>query len=152
MAQRSTVLVTGGNRGLGLESCRQFARRGLYVILTARDDAKGREAAETLASQGFAVEHRRLDISDVASIAALADALRADGVRLDVLVNNGAIEMKGFDGEVARKTLATNMPPNAGLWIAKRANWLVSHCSGHVGGFSTTKASEQGHGEAYIPL
>jgi NAD(P)-dependent dehydrogenase (short-subunit alcohol dehydrogenase family) len=108
MAHQSTVLATGANRGLGLEVCRQLARRGLHVILTARTDAKAGEAAARLASDGVAVLHCGLDIADPGSAMRLADRLSSDGVLLDVLVNNGAIEMSGFDGEVARKTLATN--------------------------------------------
>src|SRR5690242_11072961 len=96
MPHVSTVLVAGANRGLGLEVCRELARRGLHVILTARNEQKAVAAVDHLANDGTNVAHRVLDIADPASAARLAEALERDGVTLDVLVNNGAVEMNGF--------------------------------------------------------
>ncbi len=107
--QGRTALVTGGNRGLGLETCRQLGKDGFRVILTARNERGGRAAASKLAGEGLAVEFRPLDVTDAESIAALARGLAEDGVGLDVLVNNAAVEFDGFDAEVARNTLAANV-------------------------------------------
>ena len=74
------------------------------MILTARDAAEGEAAAEA-AGGGF----RPLDVTDLASIAALADGLAADGVTVDVLVNNAAVAFPGFDAEVARRTIDANV-------------------------------------------
>lgn len=103
-----TALVTGANRGLGLETCRQLAAKGYGVILTSRDAADGKAAAEALVGEGLAAEHRKLDVTDAADIAALADGLRAEERRLAVLVNNAAVALDGFDAEVIRDTLAAN--------------------------------------------
>jgi NAD(P)-dependent dehydrogenase (short-subunit alcohol dehydrogenase family) len=107
IAKTRTALVTGANRGLGLETCRQLAELGMHVVLTSRAD-DGRAAAKALSERGLAVEHRVLDVVDSASIASLSNELRRDGVSIDVLVNNAGIAMDGFDAEVARRTLEAN--------------------------------------------
>jgi carbonyl reductase 1 len=103
-----TALVTGANRGLGLETCRQLAARGARVILTSRDEGQGQAAAARLSRERGAVEARVLDVTSRASIDALARALAGEGTRLDALVNNAGVALSGFDAEVARRTLAVN--------------------------------------------
>ncbi len=90
------ALVTGASRGLGLETARQLAARGYRVLPAIR---AGRAAGQ---------EAWTLDVTDAASIAVLAQRLASEGVRLDVLVNNAGISLKGFDAEVVRRTLAVN--------------------------------------------
>jgi NAD(P)-dependent dehydrogenase (short-subunit alcohol dehydrogenase family) len=108
MAAKRTALVTGGNRGLGLETCRQLARRGLEVLLTSRDPAQGSAAAAQLAAEELVVEALPLDVADGASVTALAEELASARIAIDVLVNNAGIAMRGFDAEVARRTLEVN--------------------------------------------
>jgi NAD(P)-dependent dehydrogenase (short-subunit alcohol dehydrogenase family) len=108
VASARTALVTGANRGLGLETCRQLAGLGYGVILTSRGAAAGRAAADTLAAGGGAVTFRPLDVTDAGSIAALADGLKREGRPVDVLVNNAAVSLDGFDGTVVERTLAAN--------------------------------------------
>ena len=81
------ALVTGANRGLGREAARQLAERGYQVIVTARDEAKAREAAQAIG----AARALQLDVADGASIERAAAALRDDPGVLDVLVNNAGI-------------------------------------------------------------
>lgn len=81
--QQQTVLITGANRGIGLEMAKQFDSAGFVVIGTAR---KPDQAAE-LKALGVRVE--ALDVTSSASVAALANTLK--GVKLDVLINNAGV-------------------------------------------------------------
>jgi NAD(P)-dependent dehydrogenase (short-subunit alcohol dehydrogenase family) len=115
------AVVTGGNRGMGFETCRQLARRGARVILTSRDPAKGEAAAGRLRGEGLDVRHHQLDVADDASIGRLAEFIRSEFGRLDILVNNAGIvrgkdeprerAMRTFEATAAglREVLATNL-------------------------------------------
>ncbi len=86
-----TALVTGGNRGLGLETCRQLAMAGFEVLLCARSPDKGEQAASSLREQGHDVRFLPLDVASDPSIEALAKTLAQAGTRIDVLVNNAGV-------------------------------------------------------------
>jgi NADP-dependent 3-hydroxy acid dehydrogenase YdfG len=90
-ADQRVALVTGGNRGIGLEVCRQLARAGLRVILSSRDLARGRDAARILAQEGLHVSVEQLDVADPESVRACAQRLEEAGVHVDVLVNNAGV-------------------------------------------------------------
>ena len=90
-----TALVTGGNRGIGLEVCRQLAARGLRVILTARDAKSGEAAAAELSSMGHDVRFAEVDVREDASVEACAGRLIADEIEIDVLVNNAGVYLSG---------------------------------------------------------
>ena len=90
-AEPKIALVTGANRGIGLEVCRQLAGLGLRVILTARDPRRGAEAARLLAREGGDVTFCPLDVTDPVSVDAAQAFVAQQFGRLDVLVNNGAI-------------------------------------------------------------
>lgn len=85
------ALVTGGNRGIGYELCKQLAESGFHVLLAGRDAAKGREAAQSIVHSGLAVSFIEMDIDDPESIFAAAVFVREQYGRMDVLVNNAAI-------------------------------------------------------------
>jgi NAD(P)-dependent dehydrogenase (short-subunit alcohol dehydrogenase family) len=91
MSEPRAALVTGANRGIGLEVCRQLASRGLRVVLTARDGAKAARAAAALRADGADVTAEVLDVTDGSSIQALKTALAARNEHVDVVVNNAAI-------------------------------------------------------------
>jgi len=98
------ALVTGANRGLGLEVCKQLARAGFRVIGTSRDEAEGRRALGSVAKTSV----EQLDVGDAKSVEELAARLVEKKERLDVLVNNAGMSMKGFDENVARRTTDVN--------------------------------------------
>lgn len=85
------AIVTGANRGIGLEVVRQLARKGMTVILGSRDLEKGTAAAAKLADEGLQVLPRQLDVADPDSIDRLAAQVEQEFGRLDVLVNNAGI-------------------------------------------------------------
>ncbi len=98
------VLVTGGNRGLGLETGRQLAARGMQVILGGRDlDAAARVA------EGFGADAVQLDVTDDDSFHAAVASVRSTHGHLDALVNNAGVALSGFDERVARRTLDVNL-------------------------------------------
>ena len=102
----TTVLITGANRGIGLEYARQFAEKGYTVIGTARSPEK----AEELAAVADRVE--QLDVTAPASVAALAK--RLDGLAIDILINNAGIfdrrdvTIDKVDFHVIERTFAVN--------------------------------------------
>jgi NAD(P)-dependent dehydrogenase (short-subunit alcohol dehydrogenase family) len=85
------VLVTGANRGIGLEVCRQLAHKGFTALLGSRDEAKGEAAARAMVAEGLAMVAYQLDVTDAASIERARTQVEKDFGRLDVLVNNAAI-------------------------------------------------------------
>lgn len=79
--------MTGGNKGIGLETCRKLAASGITVILTARNEINGREAVEKLQLSGLSdVVFHQLDIKDPASIQAVAKFVETSFGKLDILV------------------------------------------------------------------
>jgi NAD(P)-dependent dehydrogenase (short-subunit alcohol dehydrogenase family) len=109
------AVVTGANRGIGLEICRQLANEGLRVILTSRDEAKGSEAQTELAKSNLDVLYHRLDVTDGASVAVFTEYLKKEHGRADVLVNNAGVLIDGRGAsvlqaeiEVVRQTMEVN--------------------------------------------
>jgi NAD(P)-dependent dehydrogenase (short-subunit alcohol dehydrogenase family) len=89
--EKKTALVTGGNRGLGFETCRQLAQLGVSVILSTRDITKGEIAAKQLIDRGLDVVFYHLDVSDHSHVDRIAYQVEQQFGRIDVLVNNAAI-------------------------------------------------------------
>jgi NAD(P)-dependent dehydrogenase (short-subunit alcohol dehydrogenase family) len=105
-----TALVTGANRGIGLEAARQLGAAGLAVVATARDEDAARETAERLRAEGHDASHARLDVTDADGIRAVAEG----GPDVDVLVNNAGVVLDrdsvlDADPEVLRETLEVNL-------------------------------------------
>jgi NAD(P)-dependent dehydrogenase (short-subunit alcohol dehydrogenase family) len=131
VSERSVVVVTGANRGLGLEVVRQCAARGDAVVLGSRDAAAGRRAAEEIGSEVLPVA---LDVTDPGSLAAAAEEIEAAFGRVDVLVNNAAVHydtwQSGVDVDLAvvREALETNV---LGAWQTTLAFLPLLRRSGH---------------------
>jgi len=80
------TLITGGNTGLGFETARRLKELGHKVYISARDENKGKLAAESLG-----IDYVVLDVTDDTSVANAADVIRQNEGRLDVLINNAGI-------------------------------------------------------------
>jgi NAD(P)-dependent dehydrogenase (short-subunit alcohol dehydrogenase family) len=118
MTDKRVALVTGANRGMGIEIVRQLSRLGLVAVLAARDLEKGKVAAATLAAERFDVPVVALDVTDADSIRAAVAEVRSLFGRIDVLVNNAAILKEGLlpedtsvldvSGDLVNQTFLTN--------------------------------------------
>ncbi len=91
MTSKTTVLVTGANKGIGLAICQGFGALGWRVGVGARDDGRRSAAVDKLRAEGFDAFGVPLDVTDRESVASAAALLQDQEGRLDVLVNNAAI-------------------------------------------------------------
>lgn len=113
MEGAKTVLITGGNRGIGLETARQLSAQGFHVILSARSAAAAEKAAAGIRGEGR-VSPLEMDVSDSASIRSAAEAFGRIADHLDVLINNAGIYPDGdrsiltISREQLTGTFATN--------------------------------------------
>ena len=99
------ILVTGGNKGIGFEICRQLARGGHHVVLSARSAERGEKAVKALADEGLKVDFLLLDTGDDASIQRAARELKQRLKALHVLINNAAI-LNDWQGSVLNTNAA----------------------------------------------
>jgi NAD(P)-dependent dehydrogenase (short-subunit alcohol dehydrogenase family) len=119
VTDRGRAVVTGANRGIGLEVARQLAARDFHVVLGSRDEEKGERVAERLASDGHPVTPRQLDVADPGSVERFAEWLTSEAKGLDVLVNNAATHYDTWQHaahanlDVVREAFETNL---LGAW------------------------------------
>ena len=109
------AVVTGGNRGIGYEICLQLARKGLRVLLTSRDAEKGRKARKKIEKEELDVSHHQLEVTDQASVAAIARYIESEYGRVDVLVNNAGVLIDSRSTSVLRakeETFRTTLETN----------------------------------------
>jgi NAD(P)-dependent dehydrogenase (short-subunit alcohol dehydrogenase family) len=116
MSSKKIALITGANKGIGLETARQLGQKGITVLVGARDDAKARPAAEKLRKDGIDAHGIVIDVNDAVSIKKAADQIERDHGRLDILVNNAGVMLDDAKKkpseqslEVWRQTFDTNL-------------------------------------------
>ena len=115
-AKGTIALITGANKGIGLETARQLGKLGVTVLVGARDLAKGEEAAEVLRGIGVDARAIKLDVVNEADRAAAAKTIEKEFGRLDILINNAGVMLDGRSGnetsttsqKVLRDTFETN--------------------------------------------
>jgi NAD(P)-dependent dehydrogenase (short-subunit alcohol dehydrogenase family) len=88
---KKIALVTGANKGIGLEVARQLAASGCVALVGARNAALGKEAAAKLIAEGLDVRFVLIDVNYLSTITAAAENIARDFGRLDILVNNAGI-------------------------------------------------------------
>jgi NAD(P)-dependent dehydrogenase (short-subunit alcohol dehydrogenase family) len=88
MSENRVALITGANKGIGLQIAKDLASHGLTVLSGSRKYENGEAAAKTIGEKAHAIQ---LDVTDQSSIAAAAERIRREFGRLDVLVNNAGI-------------------------------------------------------------
>jgi len=113
-SNKKIALVTGANKGIGYETARRLANQGITVLIGARDEQRGKEAAAKLQSEGLDVQFLRLDIDDQTTHEAARRFIEDNFGKLDILVNNAGIALdvtqkpSQVDMQTLRKTFDTN--------------------------------------------
>lgn len=107
------ALITGANKGIGLEIARQLGTQGITVLIGARDEKRGSVAAEKLQAENIDAHAVQLDVTNQQSIDAAAKHIESEFGKLDILVNNAGIAIDNappsqLDMEILRRTYDTN--------------------------------------------
>ncbi len=95
-AEKKVAFITGGNRGIGLETARQLGKQGVKVVIGSRDAEKGKSAAEKLRAEGADVDAIRFDITKPADYQEAYKYFDKNFGRLDILINNAGISKEPF--------------------------------------------------------
>jgi len=108
------ALITGANKGIGKEIARQLGKQGMTMLIGARDEGRGQEAADELKQQGIRAQAVRLDVTREDSIREAASTIERDFGRLDVLVNNagiasGPVPASSTSTDTLRRVYETNV-------------------------------------------
>jgi 3-oxoacyl-[acyl-carrier protein] reductase/pteridine reductase len=139
--ERHIAVVTGGNRGIGYEVCKELARVGCHVVLTCRNEVEGRRALSKLDSGDKIVFHK-LDVTDTKEIELLREWIVATYGRLDILINNAAnyenvefekLTLEQWDAIFASNTRGPFLVSQQALkWLRERKGRIIN--LGSLGG------------------
>ena len=99
------ALITGANKGIGLETARQLGKEKITVLLGARDLAKGEKAVEELKKDGVTAQAIAIDVNDEKSIRAAAEKVEQEFGHLDILINNAGTMIDDREGKVSEQSL-----------------------------------------------
>jgi NAD(P)-dependent dehydrogenase (short-subunit alcohol dehydrogenase family) len=105
-ADKKVALITGANRGIGLETARQLGKLGITVLIGARDLAKGEAAVAELKKDGVDARAVKLDVDNSADYEVVKKLIEKDYGVLDILINNAGILLDGRKGNETTKTSA----------------------------------------------
>jgi NAD(P)-dependent dehydrogenase (short-subunit alcohol dehydrogenase family) len=117
MSEHKTIaLITGANRGIGLETARQLGKKGVTILAAARELSKSEAAVAELKKEGIDARAIKLDVDNPADYKAAADKIEKEFGVLDILINNAGIMLDGRKGnetsttspEILKKTFGTN--------------------------------------------
>ncbi|XP_027348877.1 (+)-neomenthol dehydrogenase-like [Abrus precatorius] len=149
-ATKRLAVVTGANKGIGFEICKQLASKGITVVLTARDEKRGLEAVEKLKESGLSdhVVFHQLDVTDPKSIESLANFIKTQFGKLDILVNNAGIHGADVDGEAFSALVAAGVPIANAEW--RKA--ITQNYESAEAGIRANYYGAKGTCEALIPL
>src|SRR5450432_3559937 len=156
--QKQVALVTGGNKGLGLEIARQLGRLGHTVVLGSRDAKRGEEAAAKLVKEDIDAHSVAVDVTKDSEVNRLPAWFKEKFGRLDMLVNNAGVAEWASEGvESFRKTFDANVFGAVSvtyallpLLKAAPAGRIVNHSS-ILGSLTTIEANPAQFGDFILP-
>jgi NAD(P)-dependent dehydrogenase (short-subunit alcohol dehydrogenase family) len=112
MSDKPVALVTGANKGIGLQIAKDLVAHGFTVLVGSRNRENGESAAKEIGESAHALQ---LDVTNQESITAAADRIKSEFGRLDVLVNNAAISQTGKPGRSMQEVIQSQAPSVASL-------------------------------------
>jgi NAD(P)-dependent dehydrogenase (short-subunit alcohol dehydrogenase family) len=126
MSEQKIALITGANKGLGFETARQLGKQNVKVLIGARDEMRGREAAEKLQKEGFDAEFVLVDVTNERTLEAAAKYVEENYGKLDILINNAGIAVEyGLEpGEINLEKIRETFDTNFFGVIAVTKNFL----------------------------
>ncbi|MEO6828206.1 MAG: SDR family NAD(P)-dependent oxidoreductase, partial [Acidobacteriaceae bacterium] len=108
--EKRVALITGANKGIGLETARQLGKLGIVVLTGARDTGKAESAAKTLKDEGIDARALKLDVTSASDRDAAVKFIGKHFGRLDILVNNAGIMIEGgWDGNNSSTVAAQDL-------------------------------------------